>query len=146
MAEPLVEEVFIRCDPTTAFDLLADLRNEARWNKSVSVAELRGEEPIRQGSKFLTVYRGMKNDSTIVEFNRPERLVVATASDRMDIDTACVFTAANGGTKVVVSTDAHPKGVTSVLSPLLRWFLRREVAKKYATIKQACESQSDPSS
>lgn len=57
-----------------------------------------------------------------MEFDRPERLVVAGTSDRMDIDTAYIFTGANGGTRVVVSTDVRPKGLASVLSPLLRLF------------------------
>jgi hypothetical protein len=46
----------------------------------------------------------------------------------------------------VVTTDVRPKGLASVLSPLLRLFWRREVAKKYETVKQACEGESDPSS
>lgn len=145
MTQPLIEEVFVHCDPTTAFDLLADLRNETRWSKGVSVAELRSEGPVGEGSRFLTVYRGLENESTIVEFDRPERLVVATTSDWMDIDTTYTFTGANGSTRLVVSTNVRPKGFTSVLSPVLPWIMRREVAKKYATFKQACENQSGPS-
>jgi hypothetical protein len=138
--------VFIHCDPTTAFDLLADVRNETRWNKGVSVAELRSDDPVREGARFLTVYRGLKNEITLAEFDRPERLVVAGTSNNMDIDTTYVFSAEDGGTRLVVSTDLRPKGLTSVLSPLLRLLMRRELAKKYANVKRAIESQSETSS
>ena len=143
MTQPLINEVLVHCDPTTAFDLLADVRNETRWTKGVSVAELRSEEPIGEGAKFLTVYRGTDNDVTIAGFDRPRRLVVAAGNDRIDIDTTYTFTGENGGTRVVVSTDMLPKGIVAALSPLLRLFMRRELASKYATFKQACDGQSD---
>ena len=44
--------------------------------------------PVREGSTFLTVCRGMESELTISGFDRPERLVVAATNDRMDIDCA----------------------------------------------------------
>ncbi len=146
MTQPLINEVSVHCDPTTAFDLLADVRNETRWNKGVSAAQLRSEEPIGEGSKFVTVYRGTDNDVTIAEFDRPRRLVVAAGNNRIDIDTTYTFTGENGGTRVVVSTDMRPKGFVAVLAPVLRLFMRRELASKYSVFKQACDGQSDASS
>jgi hypothetical protein len=122
MGQPLIEDVFLRCDPTTAFDLLADVRNEARWNKRVSAAELRSEGPVGEGSRFVTVYLGRENDVALREFNRPERMVVAGTNTMMDIDTTYTFTAENGGTRLVATTEVRPKGLTSVLTPLLRVF------------------------
>jgi hypothetical protein len=49
----------------------------------------------------------------------------------------------DGGTRVVVSTDMRPKGFAAALSPVLRLFMRRELASKYATFAQACDGQSD---
>jgi hypothetical protein len=144
MPQPMIEEVFLRCDPTTAFDLLADVRNEARWNKRVSAAELRSDGPVGEGSRFVTVHLGQDGDITLREFDRPERVIVAGTNPMMDIDTTYTFTAENGGTRLVVTTEVRPKGLTSVLTPLLRVFLRREVAKKYETVKRACEDP-DPS-
>ncbi len=146
MAQPLIENVFIECGPSTAFDLMADVRNETRWNKGVSVAELQGEGPVREGSRFRTVYRGLENEITIAEFDRPQHLVVASTSKAMDFDTTYTFTGVDGGCSLVVSTDVRPKGFVSVLSPLLRLMLRRELANKYATVKRAIERPSDPSS
>ena len=109
-------------------------------------AELQGEGPVGEGSKFVTVYRGMAKDVTLSEFARPTRVIVAAASKNVDIDTAYVFSEADGGTRLVVTTDVKPKGLTSVFSPLLRMMVRREMAKKYVTVKQAIESQTDSDS
>lgn len=82
---------------------------------------------------------------TLTEFDRPDRLVVVAVNDRMEIDTTYTFAEADGGTRLVVATEVEPKGVTSLLFPLLRLPMRREVAKKYATVKQIIESQPDAS-
>jgi hypothetical protein len=49
-------------------------------------------------------------------------------------------------TKLAVTTEVRPKGIATVLSPLPRLFLRRELAKKYQTVKQVCEAESNPCS
>ena len=61
----------------------------------------------------------------------------------MAIDATYTFTGADGGTRLVVATELRPKGFLSALSPLLRLFMRREVARKYATFKGAVEIQPD---
>ena len=145
MPQPLIENVYIECDPGTAFDLMADVRNETRWSKGVSVAELRSEGPVREGSRFRTVYRGMENDVTIAAFDRPRHLVVVATSKAMDFDTTYTFTGVEEGTNVVVSTDLRPKGPIAAMSPLLRLMLRRELANKFAAVKRAIEHPSVPS-
>jgi hypothetical protein len=49
MSQPLTDERFIHCDPTTAFDLLADVRNETRSNKRGSAA-IRGIRSMGESS------------------------------------------------------------------------------------------------
>lgn len=146
MSQPLIHDVLVRCDPTTTFDLLADVRNEARWGSGVTVAELRSDGPVGEGSRFLTVFRGMDNDVVIADYDRPKRLVVAATNKLMNIDTTYTFAGANDGTELQVVTDVRAKGLISFLSPLVRVVVRREVAKKYETFKRIVESQPDPSS
>ncbi len=57
MSQPLIDEVFINCDPTTAFDLLADVRNETRLNKRVSAPrnfEVKVRSVRAPGSRLCT--------------------------------------------------------------------------------------------
>lgn len=105
---------------------------------------MRSDGPVGDGSTFVTVYRGMVKDITLVEFDRPERLVVVGTNDKMDIDTSYAFTAQGAGTRVVVTTEVRPKGLISFLAPLLRLFVRRELAAKYTTVKQAYGAPTRP--
>lgn len=75
------------------------------------MAEMRSDGPLREGSRFVNVYRGLENDLAPVELDRPKPLVVAGTNGRMAIDTAHVLSAEDGGARVVVSTEVRPKGL-----------------------------------
>ena len=57
-----------------------------------------------------------------------------------------VYVGQENDVKLEVTADVRPKGLATVPSPLLRVFLRRELAKKYETVKQVGEAESNPSS
>ena len=88
------EDLDIECAPTTAFDLMADVRNEMDWNDDVSRAELTTDSPIGQGSQFVTSHGSPLGqiESTITTFDRPERLEFSATSKRMDLAISLTFT------------------------------------------------------
>jgi len=137
----ITEEMHIECAPATAFDLMADVRNVTRWNSSVSSAELTSNEPIGEGSQFLTVNKIQEQDIAITAFDRPRRVDFTVSGPRMDIPTTFTFTEADGGTALVGSFDVRPKGLMSFFFPLLKPMVRRELSKQHVKFKQLCESQ-----
>lgn len=139
----IFEERRIECAPVTVFDLMADVRNEAQWNDGVSRAELTTEEPVGEGSRFLTDHGGPLGqiESTITVFDRPRRLEFGATSKRMDLAISFTFTEAGSGTLVHGTFDPKPKGVMAVLFPLLRPMIRRDMAKQHQQLKALCESQ-----
>jgi uncharacterized protein YndB with AHSA1/START domain len=141
MTKPIIEEMHIDCSRATAFDLMADVRKITLWNGSVSRAEMTSDEPIGEGSRFITVNRGQQLESTITTFNRPERLEFDVTGKAMDVAGAFIFTEANGATTLEISLSPRPKGVMAVLIPLLRPLIRRDLAKQHAKFKDLCESQ-----
>lgn len=139
----ITEDLHIDCAPATAFDLMADVRNETRWNDGVSRAELSTDEPVGQGSQFVT-YHGSplgRIESTITAFDRPKRLEFAATSKRMNLAISFTFTEAGSGTLAHGTFDPKPKGVMAVLFPLLRPMIRRDMAKQHQHFKVLCESQ-----
>lgn len=90
----ITEDLHIECAPVTAFDLMADVRNETQWNDGVSRAELTTEEPVGEGSKFVTDHRGPLGliESTITVFDRPGRLEFGATGKRMDLAISFTFT------------------------------------------------------
>jgi hypothetical protein len=138
------EDLHIDCAPETAFDLLADVRNETRWNDGVSRAELSTPEPVGMASRFVTDHGRPLGEieSTITVFDRPGRLEFAATSKRMDINISYKFTATGSGTLAHGTFAPEPKGLMAVLFPLLRPMIRRDMAKQHEQFKVLCESQS----
>jgi hypothetical protein len=143
----ITEDLRIECAPVTVFDLMADVRNEAQWNDGVSRAELTTDEPVGEGSKFLTDRGPLGQlESTITVFDRPRRLEFGATSKRMDLAISFTFTEAGSATLVHGTFDPKPKGVMAVLFPLLRPMIRRDMAKQHQQFKALCESQQQPPS
>lgn len=135
------EELHIDCPSTTVFDLMADARNETRWNGSVSRAELVTDEPIGEGSRFIVVNRAREDEVMITAFDRPDRLEFAVTSKAMDIDITYTFVEEGGTTTAVGNFDARPKGFMKVLLPLLMPVIKRDLAKQHTKLKKLCETQ-----
>ncbi|MDW3219465.1 MAG: SRPBCC family protein [Acidimicrobiales bacterium] len=137
------EDLHIDCPPATAFDVLADVRNELRWNDDVSEAELLTGEPIGRGSTFTTEHAAPLGEieSTITVFDRPDRLEFAATSKRMDLGISFTLTEDGSGTLVHGTFDPKPRGIMAVLFPLLRPMIRRGMAKQHQNLKALCESE-----
>ena len=133
----------IECPPTTAFDLFADIRNEARWNDGVKHAEMLTAEPVGPGSKFVTSHGWPLGDieSTITSFQRPQRLEVRATSKAMDLAFTATFTQTGSGTSIHAEFDPAPNGVMKVLLPLLLPMIRRDIDKQHQHFKALCESE-----
>ena len=50
-------------------------------------------------------------------------------------------TETDGGTTLIGTFDIRPKGVMSVLFPLLKPMVRRELSRQHERFKQLCESE-----
>jgi uncharacterized protein YndB with AHSA1/START domain len=128
----------IACPPEQVFDMVADMRNETRWNSRVSSAELQSAEPIERGSRFAIVNGGTAYEVTITTYDRPLRLVFE-ASGNPNLTIAYTFTPAGEGTDLESDLDFRPRGVLKVLFLLLAPVIRRDVPKQYTSLKTLCE-------
>jgi polyketide cyclase/dehydrase/lipid transport protein len=135
------EEMNIDCPSTTVFDLMADVRNELRWNEGISRAELTTDEPVGEGSQFVVVDRRGEHEATITVFDRPERLEFALRGKSMDVAIKYTYTETDGRTTSVGTFNAQPKGFMKVLLPLLMPLIKRDVAKQHVNFRTLCESQ-----
>ena len=130
----------IVCPPEHVFDKLADLRNETQWNSGVSSAELRSDEPIGLGSRFLLVNNGTSYDVTIGTYDRPSKLVFE-ASGKPDLTITYDLAPTSDGTELTGELDFRPRGVPlTVLFSFLAPVIRRDVRRQYASLKALCES------
>ena len=138
----ITEEREIDCEPAVVFDVMADVRNEAKWNDSVSKAEILTGDPVREGSQFVTVHGPPLGDitSTITTFERPGRLDFSATSKRMDLAMSLTFTESASGTTMHLTVEPQPRGFMALLFPLLRPMIRRDMVKQHQNLKELCES------
>lgn len=128
------------CPATRAFDLMADPRNELRWNSGVTAVELKTNEPVGKGSQFTIVDSRGEQDLTIASFERPNRLVYELRGPQMDVDIDIVFTESDGVTTITGTFKPTTRGVMTFLFPLLKPLIKRQIAKEHVNFVRLCES------
>lgn len=116
-------EVTIAAPVEEVFDLVADERNEPRYNPRIVHAEKVGDGPIGVGSRFVAEPKGMgaKGAMTlqVVDYDRPHRLESSIRSSYMTVDGTLSFTEVDGGTRLRWDWEMDLVGPMRVLAPVL---------------------------
>jgi hypothetical protein len=124
-----------------AFDLLADLRNQARWSGAPVEAELLTAEPVGLGSRFHAVQGGRDYEATITLYHRPELLRIEVLGTHLTVQGDFVFTPAAGGVLLDVLLDIGAKGPMRFLLPSFRGTIAAELPKEAEGFARFCEAQ-----
>lgn len=132
-------EITIDAPVGEVFDLVADERNEPKYNPRIRRAEKVTEGPVGPGARFVAEPKGMgaKGAMTleVLEYERPHRLHNAVRSSYLQVDGTLTFEEVADGTKLSWDWDMGLVGPTRLLSPLLaaigpRWERRNWVGLK----------------
>jgi len=121
------------------FDLVADERNEPRYNPRILRAEKVTEGPVGKGSRFVAEPRsvGVKGAMTmeVLDYERPHRLHNVIRSPYLQVEGALTFADVAEGTRLSWDWDMALVGPMRLVSPLLaaigpRWERRNWVGLK----------------
>jgi|GEM_PF-1874757 len=124
------------------FDQIADARNEAKWNSTLTDYQLVSQGPIGKNSVFTYKNRGNEFTSTLSECNRPNSLAFQVHGKPMDIHASVLFEAQSPDvTTVNAEYNLMPKGFMKLLLPVFGPFLRKAFAKEFENFKRFSESQ-----
>jgi uncharacterized protein YndB with AHSA1/START domain len=119
----IVGEVTIKTPMHEVFEVVADERNEPRYNPRIVRAEKVSEGPVGAGTRFVAEPKGMGSKGeitlTILEYERPHRLHNVVRSSYMEVDGTVTFEEAAGGTRLTWDWDMTMVGPMRLLSPLL---------------------------
>ena len=117
--------------PEAVFDYVADVRNEATWQKDILRVEKLGDAPVGEGTEFDAAYRLFGRMRLVLhEYRRPTHLVFDAEGPRMRMRFTMDVEPHAGGSRVAFAVDMRPRGVLLPLAPLLRLGLPREMAKR----------------
>jgi uncharacterized protein YndB with AHSA1/START domain len=116
-------EVLIAAPVGDVFDMVADERNEPRYNPRVVRAEKVSPGPVGTGARFVAEPKGMgtKGEMTleVLEYDRPHRLHNIVRSSYMRVEGTLTFDEVDGGTRLRWDWDMGLVGPMRVLSPVL---------------------------
>ena len=140
MGSLITEVMRINCAAATAFDLMADARNELRWNSGVSQVELASDDPIGKGSRFRVTDKRGQHEVEITDHQRPEALSFAVKSRELDVDIDIALRERDSVTTMTARFHAEGKGLMRFLLPLLVPFIRRDLSKEHLKFVKLCEA------
>jgi uncharacterized protein YndB with AHSA1/START domain len=116
-------EVTIAAPVSEVFDMVADERNEPRYNPRIVRAEKVTDGPVGRGARFVAEPKSMgdKGEMTleILEYTRPHRLHNVVRSSYMQVDGTLTFQEVDGGTRLSWDWNMGLVGPMRVLSPVL---------------------------
>jgi len=131
----------IKCPAVTAFDLMADARNELRWNTGISKAELVSGEPIGKGARFRVADKRGQHDAVITAYIRPEVLSFSVNDPKMDVLIDIAFSERDNVTTMTSKFNAKGKGMMKFLLPFLVPLIRRDLSREHMNFVKLCEAK-----
>ena len=137
-------EVMIHAPVDEVFDMVADERNEPRYNPRIVRAEKVSEGPVGKGARFVAEPKSMgaKGAMTleVLEYDRPHRLHNVVRSSYLQVDGTLTFEEVDGGTRLRWDWDMGLVGPTRVLSPVLAVIGPNWERRNWVGLKEYMES------
>ncbi len=148
-------EIMIARPAAEVFDFVADERNEPRFNRQMSSAELLTPEPIGSGSRFHAAMRMMRRtvDMTVefTQFERPRLLGLTSRSvirggrgRAMLTSGTLTFEPVPRGTRMRWAWQVETPGRMKILAPLIVRMGRRQEQRIWGSLKRLLEDQTRP--
>ena len=137
-------QVTIGAPVDEVFDVVADERNEPRYNPRIVRAEKLSEGPVGAGARFVAEPKGVGSRGemtlTILEYDRPRHLHNVVESSYMRVDGTLTFEDVEGGTRLRWDWDMGLVGRMRMLSPVLALIGPRWERRNWVGLKEYMES------
>ncbi len=139
-------EIVINRPVEEVFDVVADERNEPRYNPRLLWVEQISSGPIGRGTRFQAVTKTMGRpiEMTIefTDYERPRRLASLTHLPTMEIRGALTFDPLpEGRTRMRWSWELQVRGVMRLLRPLIARMGKRQEETVWTGLKQFLETR-----
>ena len=140
-------ELVINRPVPEVFDLVADERNEPRYNPRIRRAEKLSPGPIGRGTRFRAeaVTLGRTTEMTIqyTTYERPRRLASSIHMPAADIAGTLRFDPVADGTRMGWSWQVKPRGLYRLLTPVIVRVGRRQEQENWGGLKRFLEAREE---
>ena len=137
-------EIIIHRPVEEVFDLVADERNEPRYNPEMLRAEKTSDGPIGPGTPFHAEARSGRGIAAmtveITAYERPRRLASTTHLASMDIQGELSFDPVPEGTRMRWSWHVQPRGLYRLFTPMIARVGRHQESRIWAGLKEYLEA------
>jgi carbon monoxide dehydrogenase subunit G len=128
----------LAASPESVFDFVADVANQATWNKDVSNLVQLTDGPPQVGTKMTGEFNRLgRIDTEITVFERPSRLVLSSTGAQADMTLDFRFVPDGEGTRMTVSGEVSLKGGLRFMEGALRGPVAQQYADRARAIKTA---------
>lgn len=144
MLVDVVTEVVIDRRPDVVAGYAAEPTNAPAWYVNIKSVEWKTPPPLRAGSRlaFAAQFLGRRLTYTyeVTDFIPGSRLVMATAEGPFPMQTTYSWEPAGAtGTRMTLRNRGEPHGFALVLTPMLRFAMRRANRSDLARLKRILE-------
>ena len=137
-------EIYIDRPPEVVFDVVADERNEPRYNPKMTAVSLLSDSQIGHGSRFAATMKSRTRTFTMMieftDFERPTRLGSVSTVGTMRTEGALTFAPQGSGTLMSWSWNIRLHGVTKLAAPVVSWMGRRQERAIWTGLKMMLEA------
>jgi uncharacterized protein YndB with AHSA1/START domain len=138
-------EIIINRPVEEVFDVVADERNEPRYNPRLLWVEKISSGSIGRGTQFRaatkTMGRPVEMTIEFTDYERPRRLASSTHMPTMEIQGALTFEPVPAGTRMRWAWELQPRGALRLLTPLITRMGQRQEETIWSGLKQFMEAQ-----
>jgi len=127
--------------PEVVFDYLSDMNHEREWNPGLEFVEKLTDGPIGVGTRFLAKWK--ESEQIEVEytcFDRPHAWSYVNGGKIAAVLDASI-TQQERGSLLTIRFEAHPKGLTKLIFPLVLQVLKRTERRNMGYIKSVLENR-----
>jgi hypothetical protein len=128
-----VAELTVAAAPSAVYAYLADLRNETAWRFDVASSELQSGDAGSVGAVYAQHVtagkRHLDNTVTVTGADGAAVTFTTTSTGPVEVQGSYRVSADESGSRIVTTVSVSPRGLSKLLSPLLKGEFRRLSAR-----------------
>lgn len=126
------------------FAVLSNEENRPKWSSTTMEVKKTSEGPIGAGTTWRGVDRifgrRMERESVFTEFEPNRKITQKSTSGPVPFEVQLMYEPVEGGTRVIVITEAQPRGLFKLAGPLLMRLRKRQFVTDLANVKAMIEA------